>query len=85
MRKNLAKVSTFFLLQLPGRLIREGGEVLSPAPLRPLRQAQGRQAQGSLEPSEASEKKILADVLGSLKEPCKAGVPMGPSGLMERS
>jgi hypothetical protein len=55
MRKNLAKVSTFFLLQLPGRLIREGGEVLSPAPLR---QAQGRQAQGSLEPSEASENSV---------------------------
>ncbi len=77
MRKNLAKVSTFFLLRLPGRLIREGGEVLSPAPLR--------QAQGSLESSEGSEKKILADVLGSLKEPCNAGVPMRPSGLMVRS
>jgi len=77
MRKNFTKVGTFFLLRLPGRLIHEGEEVLSPAPLR--------QAQGSLESSEGSEKKILADVLGSLKEPCKAGVPMGPSGLMERS
>jgi hypothetical protein len=37
----------------------------------------------SLEPSEGSEKKILVDVLGSLKEPCKAGVPMEASGLME--
>ena len=30
---------------------------------------------GSLESSESSEKKIVADVLGSLKEPCKAGRP----------
>ncbi len=30
-------------------------------------------------------RKILVDVLGSLKEPCIAGVPMGASGLMERS
>ena len=34
-----------------------------------------RQTQGSLESSEGLEKKILGDVVGSLKEPCKAGGP----------
>ena len=34
-----------------------------------------RQTQGSLESSEGSEKKILGNVVGSLKEPCKAGGP----------
>jgi hypothetical protein len=29
----------------------------------------------ALEPSESSEKKIVAYVIGSLKEPCKAGRP----------
>jgi hypothetical protein len=37
----------------------------------------------SLEPSEGSEKKILVDMLGSLKDPCNAAVPMGTSGLVE--
>ena len=40
---------------------------LSPAPLRP--------AQASLESSEGSEKKIVADPIGSLKKPCETGRP----------
>ena len=64
---------------------REGHEVLARTPAtRPVDELRSSRS-GSLEPSEGSEKKILVDVLGSLKEPCKAGVPMGASGLMERA
>ena len=36
------------------------------------------------ETSEGSEKKIVADILGSLKKPCKAGRPDILSGQMEK-
>ena len=38
----------------------------------------------ALESTEGSEKTILEDVLGSLKEPCEAGVPIELSGLMRK-
>ena len=36
----------------------------------------------ALESTEATEKTILVDVIGSLKEPCEAGVPIELSGQM---
>ena len=73
MRKNLTQVSTFFSFEY-----QTDSSVKERKASRPL-----SRSAGSLESSEGSEKRILVYVLGSLKAPCKTGVPMGPSGLME--